>query len=63
MPEGGAALQQMGGKAVPHGVGRDVLVDAGLLSVGFQDGPDPLAGQSFSPVIDEQRRFGAAVPQ
>ena len=31
-PNIGAALQQMGGKAMPKGVGRDALVDPGTLS-------------------------------
>lgn len=52
--ERGPVLQQMGGEAVPQGMGRDVLGDAGLLAVGLKDGPDPLARQPFAPVVDEQ---------
>ena len=48
---------------MPQSVGGDVLLDAGLLRVGLQDGPDPLAGQAFTPVVNEQRRLGAAVAQ
>ena len=33
--------------------GGDVLLDAGLPRVGLQDGPDPLAGQAFAPVVNE----------
>ncbi len=42
--QGGAILEQMGGEAMPQGVGGNPLVYIGLLAVGFQNAPNPLAG-------------------
>jgi len=61
VPKRSPVLQQMGGKAMPQGMGGDVLLDAGFLRVGLEDGPDPLAGEPFTPVVDEQRRLGSTM--
>ena len=57
VPQGSPLLQQMGGEAVAQGVGGDFLVQAGFLAVGFQDVPDPLAGQALAAVIDKEGRL------
>ena len=57
----GAVLEQVRGEAVAQRVGRDFRVNAGLFGGGFEDVPDPLAGQALAAVVDVERGFAFLV--
>ena len=50
-----AVFQQMRGKTVAQGVGRDILFYSGLLLVGFHDLPEALAAHPLPVHVHEQR--------
>ena len=47
-------LQQMGGKGVAEGMGRDVLLDPCLFPVIFHDLPEALAAHEAAAAVDEK---------
>ena len=57
MAQGGAVLQQVGGEAVAQCVRRNAVPNFCFLAAGFQNVPNPLPGQPFPPVVDEQSWF------
>src|SRR6187401_1747256 len=54
----GSALQQMSGKAVPKGVWRHPLVDAGGLGPALHEAPYGLPAHPVSALANEDRRGG-----
>ena len=53
-------LQQVGGEGVAQGVGRDVLLDAGLLLVVFDQLPEALASGSLMSCGRTLRRYSSS---
>ena len=55
--EVGAVFKQVDGKGVAQGVGRDVLLDAGLLLIVFDDLPESLTAHALAAHVHEQGIF------
>ena len=53
----GAIIQQMGGKAVPEGMGMDIVGNIGLKGIIPEDFPETHAGHLFSAAVQEDNVF------
>lgn len=53
----GAIIQQMGGKAVPEGVGMDLMGDISLKGILSQEFPETHPGHLFSPAVEKNDVF------